>query len=176
MNDAIIVASAGDEPSFFFISIIVAWIALVVLAMYIATQKGRSAGEAVMIAGLFGPLGVIVVALLPTLNPRLMPGPIGSSTMPTSNPGKPKNPAYEDWSYLMDWSNVKTDDDEKKARKEAYNKYLKMFGPKMNDIAREGDTVRFNCLCGFPTRVPIEKAGTTLACSSCGIHFISPTA
>lgn len=46
--------------------LIVFWIALGFLAIWISTQKGRSAGEGFLLGFLFGPLGVIVEVLLPS--------------------------------------------------------------------------------------------------------------
>jgi hypothetical protein len=43
--------------------------ALVYLGMWTADQKGRSQAEGFFITLLFGPLGLLLVALLPTLGP-----------------------------------------------------------------------------------------------------------
>jgi RsiW-degrading membrane proteinase PrsW (M82 family) len=48
------------------IALVVVWIALWGLGFYVADQKGRSPKEGLALAFLFGPLGVIVLALLPT--------------------------------------------------------------------------------------------------------------
>jgi hypothetical protein len=46
----------------------VGWLLLIGLGVYVAGEKGRATGEAVALAALFGPLGVLVVALLPTID------------------------------------------------------------------------------------------------------------
>jgi hypothetical protein len=46
---------------------VAAWVALGLLGWYVSAQKGRPAAEGVLLGLLFGPLGVLVAALLPTL-------------------------------------------------------------------------------------------------------------
>lgn len=45
--------------------IVIAWLAVSALGVYVAAQKGRDRFEGWLISILFGPLGVLVEALLP---------------------------------------------------------------------------------------------------------------
>jgi len=47
----------------------ISWLLFIGLGAYISIQKNRDAGEGVLLAALFGPLGIIVAALLPNKQP-----------------------------------------------------------------------------------------------------------
>lgn len=63
-----------ESPSAVVAAVLV-WILFVGLGAYISTQKNRQAIEGVLLALLFGPLGLIVAALLPTKAPAAPPAP-----------------------------------------------------------------------------------------------------
>jgi hypothetical protein len=69
-------ASGPPEIMGFLLFGFLIWYATVVwLGLYVAGEKGRSGWEGVGLALVFGPLGVLVVALLPTLGPPPAPRP-----------------------------------------------------------------------------------------------------
>src|SRR5271157_5188964 len=45
------------------------WFIFAILGAWIASQKGRSGGEGFALGCLFGPIGVLIAALLPVLPP-----------------------------------------------------------------------------------------------------------
>ncbi len=52
---------------------VLCWLCMGVFAVWIAAQKGRPAAEGFLVGFLFGPLGVLVEALLPTVEtPRTL--------------------------------------------------------------------------------------------------------
>jgi hypothetical protein len=84
------------------------------LGFYIATQKGRSSGEGFLLGFLFGPLGCLIVALLPTPKSR----PSGGSTPRRSRPRSVWTPDYRD-----DWDAPKPEKKPDRSEDEAM-KYL----------------------------------------------------
>jgi hypothetical protein len=65
-----VVASGPPEIlGYLLLGLLIWYAALVYLGTYVADQKGRPQFEGFMLALLFGPLGVAVVAWLPTLGP-----------------------------------------------------------------------------------------------------------
>jgi hypothetical protein len=61
---AVIVAGVQHWP---IVAAAAAWVAMIMLGVYVAIEKNRPWGEGLILGALFGPLGVIVIALLPTL-------------------------------------------------------------------------------------------------------------
>ncbi len=59
------------------IAVVVVWLVMGIFGAWIASQKNRSIREGFWLGLLFGPLGVVVEALLPGGNP---PEPINSPT------------------------------------------------------------------------------------------------
>jgi hypothetical protein len=57
------------------LTILAVWLALAVLSAWVAGQKHRSEGEGFVLGALFGPLGVLVEALLPAGTPPSPPQP-----------------------------------------------------------------------------------------------------
>lgn len=50
----------------FWVCVVLGWIATWMLGMHVAHEKGRSEGEATVLSLVFGPFGVLILALLPT--------------------------------------------------------------------------------------------------------------
>jgi hypothetical protein len=71
---------------------LLAWTGLVGLGAYVAAQKGRPRAEGALLGLLFGPLGCLVVALLP--EPPHGPGP--SRPDPPESPPWPGPPSEDD--------------------------------------------------------------------------------
>jgi len=52
------------------VALVVSWIGCTVAGAYVAKSKNREPIEGVLFAAFLGPLGVVVAALMPTLQPR----------------------------------------------------------------------------------------------------------
>lgn len=72
------------------------WCAFGGLGWYIAGQKGRSGGEGAVLGFLFGPLGVLVEALLPSIEHR-------PKSSPGRSPGRARASAGWGSDYRDDW-------------------------------------------------------------------------
>jgi hypothetical protein len=81
-------------PGGIYLILAILWVASLVLGAYVAKEKGRTQAEAITLALIFGPFGVLIAALLPTLErekaePRREPMPLQSPQKPataTKNP------------------------------------------------------------------------------------------
>lgn len=97
------------ESPFAVVAAVLVWILFVGLGAYISTQKNRQAIEGVLLALLFGPLGLIIAALLPT-KPMVPPPPqapmqqrsIRHQPAETSIPEEPIRQIPGDWGSKMD--------------------------------------------------------------------------
>lgn len=54
-------------PDTIWFVLLIAWAVLILLGAYVANEKRRLMREGMILAALFGPFGVLIVALLPTL-------------------------------------------------------------------------------------------------------------
>jgi hypothetical protein len=63
-----------DTTAFLF-GALLGWIVIALFGGWVASQKGRAGGEGFLLALLFGPFGVLIEALLPTIAPRLPHAP-----------------------------------------------------------------------------------------------------
>lgn len=160
----------------------VAWLACVFLALHVAHEKGRTLTEGVVLSVVFGPFGVLILALLPTLRavgaaPGAVPAPGASPTPAPSPNGSPRrNPPESEWQDLINWRGVETDDQELQAKKRAYAKYLAFFGPKPRDVSSSKTHVFYTCSCGQFSATPIALAGKVVACNGCQLHLVVPYA
>ena len=59
------------------------WISAPFLGMYVSLRKRLSSREGFVLGLLFGPLGVLVAALLPTILPTTV---VAQETLPSSSP------------------------------------------------------------------------------------------
>lgn len=157
----------------------VVWVAMMGLGLYVAQEKGRSPLEALTLSVLFGPFGVLIAALLPT-RARVSEGAVtGESTardaQAQTRPAA-KNPTEDDWKDMIDWTGVVTEDDEKQAKKKAYAKYMRMFGPQVQGVRFDPDgSATFNCPCGRPLKTGPEKTGKVIECPACKLHLLVPS-
>jgi hypothetical protein len=73
--------------------LLVLWLVFAALGHYVALQKGRPAAEGLILGFLFGPLGCLIVAMLPAAKRR--PGSSGRSRTRSGTVGAPE--------YRDDW-------------------------------------------------------------------------
>ena len=169
------VIDSGDG-GVFLVMVAVVWIACMCLGVYVAIQKGRSTGEGATLALFFGPFGVLIAALLPTIEGS-MPKTRVDIENSTAKLPLPKNPTEDDYRDLIDWNGVVTEEDEGKAKRAAYLKYLDLFGPRLEVLSwtKEGGA-RCQRVCGNPVQVPVGRVGKAIVCPTCKTHVMAPSA
>lgn len=60
----------SEDQSVFILFVVILWVIFALFGAYVASQKNRAGMEGLILGFLFGPLGVLIEALLPTLLPR----------------------------------------------------------------------------------------------------------
>lgn len=83
---------ASSDPNGIIAVVVVVYLAVLVLGQYVAHVKNRPAGEAFALAGIFGPFGVLILALLPTIAPGPVFVPPTSAASATRKPAPTESP------------------------------------------------------------------------------------
>jgi hypothetical protein len=60
-------SAASGGSGVLFIGAVIFWLAFFLLGIYVAREKGRPIEEGMVLAVIFGPFGVLITALLPTI-------------------------------------------------------------------------------------------------------------
>lgn len=77
-----------------FFAFVIAWVVFLLFGLYIADQKRRPGAEAVLFTLFLGPLGLVLLALLPTL---VVPAAKVTAAEPTPEPEPAKPPIKEEY-------------------------------------------------------------------------------
>lgn len=131
----------GVAPMFFIVLIVAGIFAT--MGAYVASQKRRASMEGAIFGGLLGPIGILIVALLPT-GPQLGPGDYGvmgddDLDLVVDHHGQSGDEDDNEilrrvgpkWMELIDWSQVEGEGGRKRARSEAAAKLRAMESQKV---------------------------------------------
>jgi hypothetical protein len=129
---------------------------------WISGEKGRDRNQGMAIGFLFGPLGCLILALLPAKEE--------AARQRRSGRGDDWDDRSDDFRVPEVWGKPKPSEEESNVLR-----YLNGETPKLEVLSWTKDgAARCKCPCGYPVQVPRDQLGKIVVCSTCRHQVLAP--